>query len=79
MEGTYDFQTPKYTLRVLNSEEDVEIILAYPRSQFGLIIEEIPPLDIFYSPENKVVVRQRKKINLYLSSTTPENESMEVV
>lgn len=44
-------------------------------------VEEIPPLDIFYDPTDKdIVKRQRKKIKSYVSATTSfESEPMEIV
>ena len=39
----------------------VEIIFALPTSEIFLKVTKIPPLDVFYSPERKVVKRQRKK------------------
>jgi len=46
-----------------------------------LTIDEIPPLDVFYSPTHKgVIKRQRKKIKLdIVAITTPDNEPMDVV
>ena len=58
MEGAFDFQTTKQNLQVENSEEDAEIIPAYVTSQIVLRIEEIPPLDIFYSIAHKTMVRR---------------------
>lgn len=50
-------------------------------SDIILKIEEIPPLDVFYSPEHKAVVKmKRKKIKLdTIAATTPENELMDVL
>lgn len=60
---------------------DVEIILATPTSEIVMRVEEIPPLDVFYSPTHKVVVkRQRKKRKLYVVVVTIfENEPMDIV
>lgn len=42
--------------------KQIEIIPKYPSSYITLSIEDIPPLDVFYSPNHRVVVkRQRKK------------------
>ena len=44
------------------TQKDVEIILENPSDEIILHVEEIPPLDVFYSPKHRVVVkRQRKK------------------
>ena len=49
----------------ISNVSDMEHILVTPSYELILKIEEIPPLDIFYSPQHKVVVRrQRKKIKL---------------
>lgn len=40
----------------------MEIILTFSTSEIVLKIEEIPPLDVFYSPKHKAVMsRSRKK------------------
>lgn len=45
--------------------KDIEFIPAFPTSELVLRVEKIPPLDIFYSPKHKVIVkRQRKKIKI---------------
>lgn len=38
--------------------QDVEIILVTPTSEIVLRVEEIPPLDVFYSPTHKAVVKR---------------------
>ena len=40
---------------------DWEIISAYPKKEIVLQVEEIPSLEIFYSPSYKVVVRRNKR------------------
>jgi len=57
--------------------KEIEIIPKYPSSEITLSIEEIPPLDVFYSPKHRVVVkRQRKKRKIDQASTkVPQNES----
>jgi len=62
-------------------EQDVEIIPEHPTGQIVLKIEEIPPLDVFYSPKHKVVVRKqrkRRKIDQDMFST-PQEEFMNIV
>jgi len=42
--------------------QDIELILATPTSKIILRIEETDPIDVFYSPTQKdVIKRQRKK------------------
>lgn len=57
----------------LPSSKDMEIIPKYPSDQIVLQIEYIPPLDVFYSPKHRVVVkRQRKSRRLDQPSLLPE-------
>ena len=60
--------------------QDVELIPTTPTSEIILTIEEIPPLDVFYSPTHKVVIKsQRKKRKLDVAAiTTPDNEPMDI-
>lgn len=59
----------------------IEIISENPLGELTLNIEEIPPLDVFYSPKHTVVVkRQRKKRKIdQTSSTTPQSKLMNVI
>jgi len=52
-----------------------------PTLEIVLRIEEIPLLDVFYSPTHKVVVkRQGKKRKLdVVAVATPENDPMDIV
>lgn len=56
-------------------------ILVIPTSNIVLRIEEIPPLDVFYSPQHKAIFkRQRKKRKLESTiATTPDNKPMDVL
>ena len=38
--------------------QDMEVIPEHPTGEIMLKVEEIPPLDIFYSPKHRVVVRK---------------------
>jgi len=58
-EQTSEIQTPKQTQNKSTQEttleknvgtQDVELVPATPSSEIILRIEEIPPLDVFYSP-----------------------------
>ena len=42
--------------------KDVEVILKDPSDQIILQVEDIPPLDVFYSPRYKEVVKRSRKI-----------------
>lgn len=64
-----------------NIQQDIEIIPENPTDEIILKIEEIPPLDVFYSPKHRVVVkRQRKKRKIDQGPlSTPHAEMMNVV
>lgn len=54
------------------TQKDVEMIPENPSNEIVLHVEEIPPLDVFYSPKHRVVIkRQRKKRKLDQSSLLP--------
>ena len=40
---------------------DIEIIPKDPSDQIILQVEDIPPLDVFYSPKHKVVIKRQQK------------------
>jgi hypothetical protein len=54
----------------------MEIIPAFPTAEIVLKIEEILPLDVFYSPKHKAVMsRSRKKRKLEQSQVLVTNET----
>lgn len=61
-------------------QQDIEIIPENPTEEIVLQIEEIPPIDVFYSPKHRVVVkRQRKKRKIDQTPLlTPHAEMMNV-
>lgn len=63
------------------SHKDKEIILEHPSDEIVFHMEEIPPLDIFYSPKHRFVVkRQRKKRKIdHSPPLTSQMEMMNVV
>lgn len=63
------------------NEQEVEHIPVTPTSEIIMRIEEIPPMDVFYSPQHKAMVkRKRTKIKLdSVAATTLENELMDVL
>ena len=63
-------------LQHVPEDQDQEIIPAYPTQEIILKIEELPPLDFFYSPSHKVVVKRRR---IDESVTALDNESVDVV
>ena len=57
--------------------KDAEIIPKDPSDQIVLQIEDIPPLDVFYSPKHRAVVkRKRKRRRLDQSSLLPDQTEM---
>jgi len=40
---------------------DIEIIPKYPLDQIILQVEDIPPLDVFYSPKHRAIIKQQRK------------------
>lgn len=44
-----------------SSSKDVEVIPKGPSDQIILQVEDIPPLDVFYSPRHKAVVKRQRK------------------
>ena len=61
----------------LPSSRDAEIIPKDPSDQIFLHIEYIPPLDVFYSPKHRAVVKgQRKRRRLDQSSLLPDQTEM---
>lgn len=53
--------TKEVVTRTISNFSDMEHIPIIPSSELMLKIEEIPPLDIFYSPQHKAVVRRQRK------------------
>lgn len=44
------------------THKDLEIFPENPSDEIVLHVEEIPPLDVFYNPEHRAIIkRQRKK------------------
>ena len=61
----------------LSISKDAKIIPKDPSDQIVLQIEDIPPLDVFYSPKHRAVVkRQRKRRRLDQSSLLPDQTEM---
>ena len=60
----------------INTQETEHIPVA-PSSEIVLRIEEIPPLDVFYSPQHKVVIRRQWKKRKLEAMLTPEVEPID--
>jgi len=65
----------------LLDDKDIETVPTFPSSEVVLKIEEIPPLEIFYSPQHKAIVkREIKKRKIDQSQTlVPGNAYFEVL
>jgi len=58
---------------------ETEHILIAPSSELLLNIEEIPPLDIFYSPQHKTVVRRQRKKRKLENTLSQDVEKLDVL
>ena len=60
--------------------QQTKIIPALPTSEIVLKVTEIPPLDVFYSPLRKAIVkRQMKRRRIETLELLPGNEKMDIV
>lgn len=59
--------------------QDTEHIPIASSSEIVLKIEEIPPLDVFYSPQHKVVVKRQRKKRKIDTVLSPEVEPLDVL
>ena len=66
-------------LQQVPETHDREIIPAHPTEQIVLQIEEIPSLDVFYSPNHKVVVKRIKRRGMDDTVSKLTNESVDVL
>ena len=58
---------------------ETEHIPITPSSEIVLNIKDIPPLDVFYSPQYKAVVRKQRKKRKLESSISTEAEQLDVL
>ena len=65
--------------RISANVTETEHIPITPSSELMLKIEEIPPLDIFYSPQHKVVVRKKRKKRKLESALFHDAEQLDVL
>ena len=78
-------QTPVQTTNILSTGISstvtvTEHIPITPSSEIGLNVEDIPPLDVFYSPKYKAVVnKQKKKKRKLEGAIATEAEQLDVL
>ena len=77
-------QTPVQTTKVLNAGTSsiaavTEHIPITPSSEIVLNVEDIPPLDVFYSPKYKAVVKRQRKKRKIESAIATEPEQVDVL
>ena len=64
---------------IVSNASEMEHIPITPSSEIMLKIEEIPPLDVFYSPQHKVVVRRQRKKRKLESVLSREAEQLDIL
>jgi len=64
--------------RVVSTQETKHIPIA-PTSKFVERIKEIPPLDVFYKPQHKAIMRRQRKKRMLDFVLTPEDELLDVL
>ena len=79
-----NIQTPVHTTKGLitgisGNVTETEHIPISPSSELVLKIEEIPPLDIFYSPQHKAVVRKQRKKRKLGSALSHDAEQLDIL
>lgn len=71
--------TTEMVVEGATNTQETEHILVSPSSEIILKIEEIPPLDVFYSPQHKAVVRRQSNKRKRDAMLAPEDEPMDVL
>jgi len=62
-----------------NNVPKMEHIPITPSSEIMLKIEEIPPLDVFYNPQHKAVVRRQRKKRKLESVLSHDAEQLDIL
>ena len=65
--------------RTTSNVPEIEHIPITPSSELMLKIEEIPPLNVFYSPQHKVVVRRQRNKRKLERVFSHEAEQLDVL
>ena len=64
---------------IVSSVTETEHIPIAPPSELLLNVEEIPPLDVFYSPQHKEVVRRQRKKRKLENTLSQDAEQLDVL
>lgn len=64
---------------IVSNISETEHAPIIPSSELILNIEEIPPLDIFYSPQHKAVVRRQRKKRKLENTLSQDVEQLDVL
>ena len=64
---------------IVSNVIETEHIPIAPSSELLLNVEEIPPLDIFYSPQHKAVVRRQRKKRKLENTLSQDAEQLDVL
>lgn len=80
-------KTPESNVQIVNdivtetisNVSEMEHIPITPSSKLMLKIEEIPPLDVFYSPRHKAVVRRKRKKRKLESILSHDAEQLDIL
>lgn len=77
---TSDVQATKgIVIGTISNVPEMEHIPITPSSELILKIEEIPPLDVFYSPQHKEIVRRQRKKRKLENILSHDAEQLDVL
>eukprot|EP00253_Pinus_taeda_P019687 PITA_19687 len=71
--------TQEMVSTIVSSVTETENIHIAPPSELLLNVEEIPPLDVFYSPQHKLVVRRQRKKRKIENTLSQDAEHLDVL
>jgi len=79
-----NIETPVQTTKVLSTGisgtvTETEHIPVTPSSEIVFNVEDIPPLDVFYSPKYKAVVKKQRKKRKLEGAISTEAEQLDVL
>lgn len=71
--------TQEMVSTMVGSVSETEHSHIAPPSELLLSVEEIPPLDVFYSPQHKAVVRRQRKKRKLENTLSQDDEHLDVL